>query len=270
MTDFAELEQLGTSAAATAGAFLLARQMDNPGPLVAGTKSSRADLVTELDTQAEARIRECILQARPGDAILGEEGGQTGSARVRWIVDPLDGTTNYVYGRPDWSVSVAAELDGTVVAGTVYVPRRGAMYTATLGGGAWLVETEYPQELHCSQTADLGEALVSTAFGYGVERRRAQGGVMTALAPRLRGIRCDGSAALDLCCVASGQVDAYYESGLKPWDIAAGALIATEAGAAVSGLNGAPAGPEMTLACSPGLAGPLHDALAALGAGRGQ
>ena len=248
-------------------------------PEVVATKSSPTDVVTEADQAAEALIRGLIGEKRPGDRILGEEGGETGDGTggpgglsdVRWIVDPLDGTVNYLYGLPDWAVSVAAEVDGTVVAGAVFVPRRDELYSARLGHGAWLSsgaldwrgeDTGSPVRLACNRDVPLAQALVATGFGYAAGRRQVQGDVLRAVLPRVRDIRRGGSAAVDLCSVASGTVDAYYERGVNLWDIAAGGLIAAEAGAQVTGLHGTPPSPSMTLAAPPPLLGELHDLLA--------
>jgi myo-inositol-1(or 4)-monophosphatase len=255
---------------------------------VAATKSSPTDVVTQMDQRAEALIRERISAARPGDAILGEEGGEeeggggheghggAGGPGVRWVVDPLDGTVNYLYGLHDWAVSVAAEAGGAVVAGAVFVPRRGEMFTARAGGGAWLAAGAAGAPgtgaarvaLRCGPGVPLDRALVATGFGYRADRRRAQGEVVAALLPRVRDIRRGGSASVDLCSVAVGRVDAYYERGLNYWDYAAGALIAAEAGALVGGLRGAPHGSPMTVAAGPGLFTALARELAALGADR--
>jgi myo-inositol-1(or 4)-monophosphatase len=237
---------------------------------VVQVKSSPTDLVTQLDRAAEQLIRDRLLAARPADAILGEEGGQTGYGSVRWIVDPLDGTVNYVYGLPDWAVSVAAEVDGEIVAGAVCVPLQASMYTATLGGGAWLESAWQagPQRLACNSGVPLASALIATGFGYAAAQRAAQGQVAATVLPQVRDLRRSGSAANDLCSVAAGHVDAYYEQGVHEWDIAAGGLIAREAGAAMGGLNGQAAGEAMTIAADPGLFRVLHDLLAGLNAGR--
>jgi myo-inositol-1(or 4)-monophosphatase len=239
---------------------------------VVATKSSPTDVVTDMDRAAEELIRERILAERPGDVILGEEGGQAGrdgqdarGARVRWVVDPLDGTVNYLYGLPDWAVSIAAEVAGTVVAGVVCVPRRDGLFSAVLGGGAWLrPATGAPRRLACNADVPLARALVATGFGYEPGRRRVQGQVVSAVLPRVRDIRRGGACAVDLCSLAAGQVDGYYERGVHYWDIAAGSLIAREAGAQVAGLCGRPAGTSMTLAAGPGLFGELHDLLVPL------
>jgi myo-inositol-1(or 4)-monophosphatase len=237
---------------------------------VVAVKSSPTDVVTQLDRTAEQLIRDRLLAARPGDAILGEEGGQTGHGNVRWIVDPLDGTVNYLYGLPDWGVSIAAEVDGEVVAGAVCMPLQRNMFTATAGGGAFLESAwlDVPQRLACNSAVPLAGALVATGFAYAAASRATQGQVAGAVLPRVRDIRRTGSAANDLCSVAAGRVDAYYEQGVHEWDIAAGALIAREAGAVVAGLKGQPAGEAMTIAASPALFHDLHDLLSALDAGR--
>ncbi len=267
----AGLLELASTVAVAAGLLLIG---SGGRPEVVATKSSPTDVVTEADHAAEALIRDLIGEARPGDRILGEEGGETGSGSgVRWIVDPLDGTVNYLYGLPDWAVSIAAEVDGAVVAGAVFVPRRDELYSAGLGGGAWLSsgaldwrgeDAEPPAKLACNQGVPLDRALVATGFGYQAERRLVQGEVLRGVLPRVRDIRRGGSAAVDLCSVASGRLDAFYERGLNPWDIAAGGLIAAEAGAQVTGLHGRPASHSMTIAAAPPLLGELHDLLASL------
>ena len=247
-------------------------------PEVADTKSSPTDVVTEMDRAAEALIARVLLAERPEDAILGEEGGESGHGRVRWIVDPLDGTVNYLYGLPDWAVSIAAEVDGTVVAGVVAVPARGELFTAVLGQGAWLQSDPAPPSdpaqpsdpapppvaARCNAPVPLDQALVGTGFGYAAARRVVQGQVVAAVLPRVRDIRRGGSCAVDLCSVAMGRLDAFYERGVNYWDFAAGGLVATEAGARLGGLNGKPASPEMTIAAEPGLFAALGEFLAAL------
>jgi myo-inositol-1(or 4)-monophosphatase len=264
-----ELLDLACEVAVAAGRLLLG---SGGRPEVVATKSSPTDVVTEADQAAEALIRDIIGDKRPGDGILGEEGGETGSgSAVRWIVDPLDGTVNYLYGLPDWAVSIAAEADGTVVAGAVFVPRRDELFSARLGGGAWLSsgaldprgeDTPTPVRLACNTGVALGQALVATGFGYESGRRAVQAEVLATVLPRVRDIRRGGSAAVDLCSVAEGTVDAYYERGVNLWDIAAGALIAAEAGASVIGLNGKPPSSSMTIAAATGLLTELHDLLA--------
>jgi myo-inositol-1(or 4)-monophosphatase len=259
-----ELAELARVVAAETGELLLSRHGQ---VAVMQTKSSPTDVVTEMDTAAEALIRRRILAARPGDAILGEEGGQVGAGgAVRWIVDPLDGTVNYLYGLSDWAVSIAAEVGGQVVAGAVNVPVHRSLFSATAGGGAWLRSgrREGRQRLACTTGVALAKALVGTGFGYAAGRRVVQGQVVAAVLPHIRDIRRAGAAAVDLCSVAAGRLDAFYERGLHEWDFAAGGLIAREAGALVAGLHGRPPSESMALAAGPGLFGQLHDLLASL------
>jgi myo-inositol-1(or 4)-monophosphatase len=269
--DPGELLGLAVDAATEAGRMLHGGRPAGPSgrPEVADTKSSPTDVVTEMDRASEALIRRLLLAARPGDAILGEEGGESGAGPVRWIVDPLDGTVNYLYGLADWSVSIAAEQAGVIVAGVVAVPVRGEVFTAVLGRGAWLRAGEAaPVALRCNTGVPLAQALVATGFGYSVARRVVQGEVAGALLPQVRDIRRAGGAAIDLCSVAAGRVDAYYERGVNYWDYAAGGLVATEAGARLGGLAGRPASPSMTIAAEPALFGKLSDLLTSLRAER--
>lgn len=232
------------------------------------TKSTVTDVVTAADRAVEQQVVAALKEARPGDAILGEEFGDSGDAapgRVRWIVDPIDGTVNYLYGLPQYAVSIAAEVDSEVVAGVVHNPATGTVWQAVRGQGAWQGRTR----LTGSTETRLEKTLVATGFAYAAQRRAHQGRVVAALLPRVRDIRRLGAAALDLCAAAQGHVDAYYEKGLAAWDLAAGGLIAREAGLLVTGLAGAPAGPEMVLAAPEALHGPLHDLLAELDAAGG-
>lgn len=264
MTDFAGL---AADIAREAGDMLLAKRPARPEAVE--TKSSQTDVVTALDRASEELIRARIRAARPDDAVLGEEGGETGTGRVRWLVDPIDGTVNFMYGLPDWAVSVAVEVDGEIVAGVVNVPTRGELFTASRGGGAELSRAGAPPErLACNTGVPLPQAMIATGFGYLPERRAVQGQVLSRLIGQVRDIRRRGSAAVDLCSVASGQVDAYYERGLMPWDLAAGGLIASEAGARIGGLRGAPHSGEFVLCAAPGLFEDLHDLLVPLGPDR--
>ena len=262
-----ELLALATGVAAEAGRMLLRERPAGPAgrPEVADTKSSPTDVVTAMDRAAERLIMARLLADRPADAVLGEEGGESGQGRVRWIVDPLDGTVNYLYGLPDWAVSIAAEVSGTVMAGVVSVPARGEVFTAVRGGGAWLrAAGAGPVRLRCNTGVPLTRALVATGFGYAAGRRQVQGEVVAAVLPRVRDIRRGGSCAVDLCSLAAGRVDAYYERGVNYWDYAAGGLVAAEAGAQVAGLAGKPPNPELVIAAEPGLFSELHALLAAL------
>jgi myo-inositol-1(or 4)-monophosphatase len=264
-----ELRALAVGVAREAGDLLA----DRAGEVeVAATKSSPTDVVTEMDRRSEELIRSRILAARPSDAILGEEGGLIGNADnapVLWVIDPLDGTVNYLYGLHDWAVSIAAEVGGAagkrIVAGAVYVPARGELFSAHLGDGAVLESAGSGRTgLRATPGVPLERALIGTGFGYLAGRRKVQGEVVAAMLPRIRDIRRIGVASVDLCAVAAGRLDGFYERGLNYWDWAAGALIAAEAGATVGGLNGRPISPSMAVAAGPGLFGPLADALAAL------
>lgn len=232
---------------------------------VAATKSSPTDVVTEMDTASERLIVEALLAARPDDGLLGEEGAaRPGTSGVRWVIDPIDGTVNYLYGLPAWAVSIAAEYDGTAVAGVVHVPAAGETFTAVRGGGAFC----NGRRLQVTTGVPLGQALVGTGFGYAAARRAVQGRVLAELIGRIRDVRRGGSAAVDLCSVAAGRLDAYYERGVQAWDVAAGALVATEAGARFEGLRGVAASPELSVAAADPLFGDLHDELVRLGADR--
>ena len=208
-------------------------------------KSSATDHVTEMDLASEALIRKIIATHRPHDRVIGEETqvgsvpDQVAASDVVWFVDPIDGTTNYVYNHPGYAVSIAAQIDGQTVAGIVADPSHGRTYSATLGGGAFCNSHPLllaPQAPHAGQ-ALIATALVATGFSYSAERRARQGKVIAELLAQIRDIRRMGSAANDLCSVASGRVDAYFEVGLSSWDFAAGALIATEAGAQVGSID---------------------------------
>ncbi|WP_439654198.1 inositol monophosphatase family protein [Streptacidiphilus anmyonensis] len=265
MTDhqhlYAELLDVAVEAASRAGALLRDGRPADLG--VAATKSSAVDVVTEMDLAAEKLITELLAERRPDDGLLGEEGAsREGTSGVRWVIDPLDGTVNYLYGLPAWAVSIAAELDGEVVVGVVEVPPRGERVHAVRGQGAHL----NGRALRVRTAPPMDRALIGTGFGYLQQRRARQAEVLATLLPRVRDIRRGGSAAVDLCDVAAGRLDGYYERGLNPWDYSAGALIAAEAGALVSGRPGQPASPELTVSAPTGLFEPLQAALEALGA----
>jgi myo-inositol-1(or 4)-monophosphatase len=223
------------------------------------TKSSPVDVVTAVDTASEALIVRRLLEARPDDGVLGEEGAaHEGTSGVRWVIDPIDGTVNFLYGLPAYAVSIAAEVDGRTEVGVVLNVATGELFTAIRGHGAWLTSPGVAaMQLHGSAPVSLEQTLVATGFGYRVEQRRLQGAVVAGLLPEVRDIRRHGSAALELCAAAAGRVDAYYELDLKPWDHAAGALIAAEAGLVVTGTQGRPFGEPMAVAAAAGIAGPL-------------
>lgn len=256
--DPSELLALAVDTAREAAA-LVARGRATAAEHVA-VKSSPVDVVTAVDEDSERLVVERLLGARPDDGVLGEEGAaRTGSSRVRWVVDPIDGTVNFLYGLPAYAISIAAEVDGEVCAGVVLNVATGELFTALAGGGAQLSlpGVEEPTPLAVSAPPSLDQTLVATGFGYRAEQRRAQGAAVAELLPRVRDIRRFGSAALDLCSLAAGRVDAYYELGLNPWDHAAGGLVAAEAGAALSGLPGRPFADPMAIAAAPSVAGPF-------------
>ncbi len=249
------LLELALAFAREAGALSLENQR---GGLHVSTKSTPTDVVTEADTAAEALLVRRIMQARPDDGVLGEEGASSvGSSGLRWVIDPIDGTVNYLYGLAEWSVSVAVEDDRGSVVGVVHAPAKGETFWAVRGEGAF----RDGEGIRPSSCTDLSQTLLATGFGYDARRRVEQARWVSDVLPRIRDIRRFGSSAIDLCSVASGRVDAYAEQGLSPWDGAAGGLIATEAGAVVGGLSGAPAGPTLFVATAPGIWDDLHDLL---------
>jgi myo-inositol-1(or 4)-monophosphatase len=247
---------------ARAASEMIRRERDG-GVADVGTKSTETDLVTAADRASERLIVERLRALRPEDGVLGEESGAHGDGAapsgVRWIVDPIDGTVNYVYGLPQYAVSIAAEVQGVAMVGVVRNAATGEEWTAIRGGGAWRDGCQ----LRGSRVRLLPHALVATGFAYDPGRRAHQARVVADLLPRVRDIRRFGAASLDLCFAAEGRVDAYYEQGLAPWDHAAGGLIAVEAGLLVTGLRGRPPGPQMVLAAPGGLYLALHDRLAA-------
>ncbi|MEU6405625.1 inositol monophosphatase family protein [Streptomyces sp. NPDC046985] len=268
MTDalHTELLQLALHAAARAGELL---RDGRPADLtVAATKSSPVDVVTEMDVKAEKLITGLIADRRPDDGFLGEEGASTpGATGIRWVIDPLDGTVNYLYGLPTWAVSIAAELDGETLVGVVSVPMRGETFHATRGRGAWATGAwAGERRLSCRPAPPLDQALVSTGFNYVADVRAHQADVARRVIPLVRDIRRGGSAAIDLCDVAVGRLDAFYERGLNPWDYAAGDLIAREAGARTGGRPGQPVSRDLAVAASPGVFEPLQNLLEDFGA----
>jgi myo-inositol-1(or 4)-monophosphatase len=231
--------------------------------LTIDSKSTSTDLVTEVDRRTERFLVEQIGRHRPGDAVLGEEGGgRAGHSGVRWLLDPIDGTVNFVLGLPQFAVSVAAEVEGTVVAGAVCNPASGETFRAHTGGGAYLGDTQ----LRGPREVPLSRAVVGTGFAYDSAMRSRQIDVVRPLLPRVADIRRLGAAALDLCFVAAGRLDAYFEAGLNPWDHAAGGLVAAEAGCVVSGLRGRPASQRFLAVAGPGLAADLFTVLEELDA----
>lgn len=256
----AALLALAVDLARRAGALALSMR---EGVQVHDPKSSPTDVVTAGDRASERLVVEGIRAARPGDGLLGEEGADdAGTTGVRWVIDPVDGTVNYLYGIPQWAVSLGVEVDGRTEVGVIYDPAKDELWQAVRGRGA----SRNGRPLRCSAASTLSQALVGTGFGYDARRRAAQAQVLTTVLPTVRDIRRLGAGALDLCAVAAGQMDAYYEQGMSPWDWSAGSLIAQEAGARVEGLRGTAPGPAMVLAAAPGTFDALHDLLARLDA----
>jgi myo-inositol-1(or 4)-monophosphatase len=233
------------------------------GPLDIDTKSTPTDMVTAVDREVEEWLSARIAARRPDDAIFGEEGvPASGSSGVRWLIDPIDGTVNFVLGLPAYAVSVAAELGGRVVAGCVHNPETGELFRATIGGGAYLGG----RRLTGPRDVPLSRAVIGTGFSYDAERRGRQGALVAAILPRIGDIRRIGSASLDLCFVSAGRLDGYFEVGLNAWDWAAGALIAEEAGCVVSGLPGRPIGKPVVAAAGGSIAPDFFALLETLGA----
>ena len=228
---------LAERAARAAGEVLLGYYGREPEGL--DWKSSETDLVSYADREAERAIRELLHAERPDDGLLAEEGSQSdGDSGRRWIVDPLDGTINFLYGFPAWAVSIALEDGDGLAVGVVHSPVHGETFSAVRGEGARLGD----RRLRVRDRRELSRAMVATGFSYEAERRAEQAEVMRRLLPRARDIRRAGAAALDLAWVASGRVDAFYERGLKAWDLAAGQLLVEEAGGTVMALDGTPPG----------------------------
>ncbi len=240
---------------------------------VVRSKTTPTDPVTIVDTETERLLRDRLAQLRPGDPILGEEGGGPADAgssgappadAVTWVLDPIDGTVNFVYGIPAYAVSVGAQINGVSIAGAVADVVAGRVYSAAAGLGAHVVDEQGTAPLRCTAVEQLSMALVGTGFGYSRRRRATQAALLAQMLPVVRDVRRIGSAALDLCMVAAGRLDAYYEHGLQVWDCAAGALIAAEAGArvvVVPASNGAAGGAGLVVAAAPGIADELLAAL---------
>ncbi|ANJ25687.1 inositol monophosphatase family protein [Agromyces aureus] len=270
----ADLLALAHGIAVRAGEFALEQRRH--GVSVAATKSTSTDIVTAVDRDTEELIRSLILDARPDDGIVGEEdAAHIGASGVDWIVDPIDGTVNFLYGIPSWAISIAVaerggadaaggpgSIDGATLAGVVLDPSSGELFEASAGGGAHATgrQAAAARPLAVNEEVPLHQALVATGFGYASELRRWQAEVLLGVLPEVRDIRRIGSAALDLCALAAGRVDAYYERGLNAWDHAAGSLIAREAGARVTGPRGGRENSELLVAAAPG----LHEELVAL------
>jgi myo-inositol-1(or 4)-monophosphatase len=241
-----ELASLAEQVARSAGALLMQR----PDSFTFTEKSSAVDFATQMDQQAETLIVKSLLAARPDDGIIAEEGAaQQSKSGITWVIDPLDGTVNYLYGLPGWNISIAAKDQSDVIAAVVYAPTIDSLWRATKGGGAFLNN----KSIKCSEPVNLNLALIATGFSYDLELRKEQGARIQKLIPQIRDLRRNGAAAVDLCYVAMGAVDAYFENSLKEWDFAAGGLIATEAGAVISGRTGGAPDGDMVVCAGPSL-----------------
>jgi myo-inositol-1(or 4)-monophosphatase len=253
----AELAEVALACAGAAGA-VLRRGLDET-PAVVDTKSSSTDMVSDVDRAAEAAVARVLAERRPYDGVLGEEGtARPGTTGIRWVVDPLDGTTNFLFGVPQFAVSLAAEVEGTTRVGVVLDPSREETWAAVEGWGA---RRNGRLCRVASDRSTLATALIATGFGYQSARREWQGAVVAHLLPRVRDIRRFGAASLDLCWTGGGRYDAYYEWGLNPWDLAAGALVCQEAGGRVEAFPG-----RLIVASTPELFGPLCELLTEAGA----
>lgn len=232
---------------ATEAAALLSGTVDDTRQVV-DTKSTATDMVTEMDRASEALLERRLHELRPDDGIIGEEGAsQPGTTGIVWVVDPLDGTTNYLYRHPGWNVSVGATVDGAPAVGAVVIPSQGETFAAATGHGA----TRNGRPLRIGPPATLATSLVGTGFGYEPATRKAQAVALGRLIARVRDIRRMGAAAADLCSVAAGRLDAYYEAGLAEWDRVAATVVAREAGARVEVLADTDLGPDCTVAAHP-------------------
>lgn len=252
MTDDHDVIALMNVAAATArragDTVVLGRRS---GRLHTTSKSSPTDMVTEWDSRVERQIVHELAERRPHDGIVAEEGSSRPSDNgVHWLIDPIDGTTNFLYGMAGYAVSIAAvDENHRPLAGAVFLPMTRELFVAARGHGAWLGG----RRLRCSTSTDLAGALVGTGFSYDADRRRRHAGIVAGLIGSVRDIRRVGAAAPDLCYVADGRLDAYFERGLQPWDVAAGRLIAEEAGALVTDFTGEPPVGGEILAATPSL-----------------
>lgn len=227
--------------------------LERPAVLDLDAKSTPTDIVTQMDKSAEALIVEALVNARPNDGLLGEEGAQRDAASGRtWIIDPIDGTINYLYELPFWCVSIGLHTsDGQGLVGVVHAPALDTTWLAAKNQGAWIIERGHHRPIQVSDQSDLAMSLMGTGFGYSSARRTSQARVLNSILPNVRDIRRLGSCALDLCLVAQGVLDGYYERGVHAWDHAAGSVIAREAGALIGGLRGQGEGNEMLVATNP-------------------
>lgn len=274
----AQLRSVAETLAAKAAEFVRRRRAEvfgaapgTDGSDAVWAKSTPTDPVTVVDTETERLLRDQLAQLRPGDPILGEEGGGPADAgdpgarapgdAVTWVLDPIDGTVNFVYGIPAYAVSVGVQVGGVSVAGAVADVVGERVYSAATGLGAHVIDEHGRRPLRCAAVDDLSMALLGTGFGYARQRRATQAALLARMLPVVRDVRRIGSAALDLCMVAAGRLDAFYEHGLQVWDCAAGALIAAEAGARVVLPDREADGAGLVVAAAPGIADELLAAL---------
>lgn len=250
--EFVTLMNVAAGIARQAGDLVFVGRRNGAGKVQ--TKSSATDMVTQWDTTSEHFIVSQLALLRPHDSIVGEEGGQVlGTTPYTWLIDPIDGTTNFMYNLSGYAISIAACIGTDPVAAAVFLPSTRELFVAAKGSGAWLGSTP----LHVSRCESIETALIATGFSYSSSRRDTQGQRVARLLPRVRDIRRLGAAAADLCYVAAGRLDAYFEEGLQAWDLAAGQLIATEAGATISNFAGESVTPSEVLVASPR----IHDDL---------
>jgi myo-inositol-1(or 4)-monophosphatase len=279
-TDPRSLRGVAEQLAAEASAFIARRRtevfgtMSAPAEGDAGSavraKSTPTDPVTVVDTETERLLRERLAELRPGEHVLGEEEG--GAAGIRdgaltWVLDPIDGTVNFVYGIEAYAVSIAVQVDGVSVAAAVGHVSAGAVYSAARGHGAVVHRDGVTTPLRCNPVSELTMALLGTGFAYDRHRRAEQGEVLSRLLGQVRDVRRIGSCALDLCMVAAGQLDVYYEDGVNVWDYAGGALVAAEAGAVMwlPPADGGVGSAGLVAAAAPGVAAAFGDALGGVG-----
>ena len=242
----AELLELAESVAKATGSLL----MNRPDTFTLTEKSSAVDFATQMDQQAEKMIVEKLLAARPDDGIVAEEGSARESkSGITWVIDPIDGTVNYLYGLPGWNISIAAKDKDGVVVGVVYAPTLNGFWSAIRSQGA----TYNGKKIKCNDPVTLDKALLATGFAYDLDLRTTQGQVISNLLPQIRDLRRNGAAAVDLCYVAMGSLDGYFGASLNEWDHAAGGLIATQAGAVISGRAGGPANKDLVVCAGPAL-----------------
>ena len=269
LTDPVLLRSVAEQLATEAAAFVRARRAEVFGDQSTGSpvraKSTPTDPVTVVDTETEALLRDRLAVLRPGEPVMGEEQGGTNDGRLTWVLDPIDGTVNFVYGLEAYAVSVGVQRGGASVAGAVVNVATGALYSAAVGHGAGLQHGGKTTRLRASAANELSMSLVGTGFSYASAKRTRQAEVLTAVLPAVRDIRRFGSCALDLCMVAAGSLDAYYEDGVHVWDWAAAALIAAEAGATLR-LPASDGTPGLIIACAPGISDELAAVLYRAGA----